>query len=91
MRDLHPSDCQPIMKSHLTFYGNPTKEETETFQHSEFRVPVKDLRNTNLGYGFDFQRRNSRTFPIENPEHDSGHTLVCAEYSYPKGSPNTSS
>jgi hypothetical protein len=31
----------------------------------------------------------SRTFPIESFDDDSGPTLVCAEYGYPKGSPNT--
>jgi hypothetical protein len=35
--------------------------------------------------------RNSRMFPIESLVHDSGRTLVCAEYGYPKGSPNTNS
>jgi hypothetical protein len=35
--------------------------------------------------------RNSRTFPIEILAHDSGRTLVRAEYGYPKGSPNTNS
>jgi hypothetical protein len=39
-----------------------------------------DLRNTTLGYGFHFQQRNSRTFPIERIAHDSRRTLVCAEY-----------
>jgi hypothetical protein len=29
--------------------------------------------------------------PIECLAHDSGRTLVCAEYGYPKGSPNTNS
>jgi hypothetical protein len=28
------------------------------------------------------------TFPAEDLEHDSGRTLVRAEYGYPKGSPN---
>jgi hypothetical protein len=50
-----------------------------------------DLRNTTLGYGFHFLHRNSRTFPIESLAHDSGRTLVCAEYVYPKGSPDTNS
>jgi hypothetical protein len=30
-------------------------------------------------------------FPIESLAHDSGRTLVRAEYGYPKGSPNTNS
>jgi hypothetical protein len=30
-----------------------------------------DLRNTTLGYGFHFQHRNSRTFPIESLAHDN--------------------
>jgi hypothetical protein len=47
-----------------------------------------DLRNTTLGYGFHLQHRNSR---IESLAHDSGRTLVCAEYDYLKGSPNTNS
>jgi hypothetical protein len=50
-----------------------------------------DVRNTTLGYGFHFQHRNSGTFPIESFAHDSGCTLVCTEYSYLKGSPNTNS
>jgi hypothetical protein len=33
----------------------------------------------------------SRTFPIEILAHDSGRTLVRAEYGYPKGSPDTNS
>jgi hypothetical protein len=47
--------------------------------------------NATLGYGFHFQHRNSRTFPIESLAHDSGRTSVRAEYGYPKGSPNTNS
>jgi hypothetical protein len=43
--------------------------------------------NTTLGYGFHFQQRNPRMLPIESLAHDSGHTLVCAKYGYPKGSP----
>jgi hypothetical protein len=50
-----------------------------------------DLQNTTLGYGFHLQHRNSRMFPIESLAHDSGRTLVCAKYGYPKRSPNTSS
>jgi hypothetical protein len=37
------------------------------------------------------KHRNSRTFQIESLAHDSGRTMVCAEYGYPKGSPNTNS
>jgi hypothetical protein len=47
------------------------------------------LRNTTLGYGFHFQHRNPRTFPIESLAHESGRALVRAEYGYPKGSSNT--
>jgi hypothetical protein len=50
-----------------------------------------DLRNTTVGHGFHFQHTNSRTFPIESLAHDSGRTLVLAEYGYPKESPNTNS
>jgi hypothetical protein len=50
-----------------------------------------DLRNTTLGYGFHFQHGNSRTIPIESLAHDSGRTLVCAKYGYPKGSSDTNS
>jgi hypothetical protein len=50
-----------------------------------------DLRNATLGYGFHFQHINSRTFPIERFEHDSGRTLVYTKYGYPKRSPNTTS
>jgi hypothetical protein len=48
-----------------------------------------DLQNTTLGYGFHFQHTDSRRIPIEGLAHDSGRTLVCVEYGYPKGSPNT--
>jgi hypothetical protein len=41
-------------------------------------------------YDFHFQHRNSRMFPVKNLEHDSGCTLVCANYCYPKGSPSPS-
>jgi hypothetical protein len=37
------------------------------------------------------QHRDSRLFSIESLVHDSGHTLVCAKYGYPKGSPNANS
>jgi hypothetical protein len=50
-----------------------------------------DLRNATLGYGFHFQQINFRTLPIESSAHDSERTLVCTEYGYPKGSPNTNS
>jgi hypothetical protein len=50
-----------------------------------------DLQNSTLGYGFHFQHRNSRTFPIENLSHYSERTLIYSEYGYPKGSPNTNS
>jgi hypothetical protein len=35
-----------------------------------------------MEHGFHFQHKNSRTFPIESIAHDSGRTLVCAEYGY---------
>jgi hypothetical protein len=50
-----------------------------------------DLRNTTLGYGFQFQHRNFGTFPVKDRAHDNGRTSVRAEYGYPKGSPNTNS
>jgi hypothetical protein len=49
------------------------------------------LLDTTLGYGFHFQHRDLRTLRIESLAYDSGRTLVCAEYGYPKGSPNTNS
>jgi hypothetical protein len=42
-----------------------------------------------LGYGFHFQHRNSRTLLIKSFANDSGRTLVCTEYGYPKESPIT--
>jgi hypothetical protein len=51
----------------------------------------RGLWNITLGYGFHFQHRNSRAFQIETFAHDSGRNSVCAEYGYPKGSPNTNS
>jgi hypothetical protein len=34
---------------------------------------------------YSFQRRNLRILLVESFEHDSGRTLVHAEYGYPKG------
>jgi hypothetical protein len=51
----------------------------------------QDLRNTTLEYGFHFQHRNSRTFPIESITHDSGRTSVMCRIRLSKGSPNTNS
>jgi hypothetical protein len=42
-------------------------------------------------YNSLMQHRNSRTLAIESLAHDSGRTLVYAEYVYPKGSPDTNS
>jgi hypothetical protein len=47
--------------------------------------------NTTLGYCFHIQHRNFETFPVEDLGHDSGRTLVRAEYGYPKGFPGTNS
>jgi hypothetical protein len=68
-----------------TFYKQQT---SHIYNNSETYLV---LRNTTLGYGFHFQHRNSRMVPIESLVHDSGTALVCAEYGYPKGSPNTNS
>jgi hypothetical protein len=53
-----------------------TQSNTQTNLH---------LRNTTLRYGFHFQHRNSGTFPVKDFAHDSGRTLVHAEYGYRKG------
>jgi hypothetical protein len=68
--------------------ANREEDKFAPFNNTETNLA---LRNTTLGYGFHFQDNNSRTFPIESLAHDSGRTLVCAEYGYPKGSPNTNS
>jgi hypothetical protein len=49
------------------------------------------LRSTTLGYCFHIQHINFGMFPVEDLAHDSGRTLVRAEYGYPKKSPNTNS
>jgi hypothetical protein len=51
--------------------------------------PNLDLQNATQWYSFHFERRHSRTFPIESLDNDSGHTLVRVEYGYPKGSPDS--
>jgi hypothetical protein len=50
-----------------------------------------DLWNTTLRYSFHFQYINLRKFPVDSFAHDTGRTLVRAEYGYPKGSPNIDS
>jgi hypothetical protein len=55
--------------------------------HKTILKPIWTHGIKTLGYGFHFQHRNSRTFPIESLAHDSGRSLVCAEYGYQKGSP----
>jgi hypothetical protein len=52
-----------------------------------YKAKIPDLQNTTLGYGFHFQHRISRTFPIESLVHDRGRTLLCAEYGYLEGFP----
>jgi hypothetical protein len=69
---------------HVRFHGN-------TLGYFSTRVRKYSYIYRTLGYGFHFQHRNPRTFPIESLAHDSGRTSVRAECGYPKGSPNTDS
>jgi hypothetical protein len=72
-----------------------TSATVELFLHapmsSSHSVDLSKYRDKFTLHGFHFHHRNSITFPIESLAHDSGRTLVCAEYGYPKGSPNTNS
>jgi hypothetical protein len=52
--------------------------------------PIWTYRIQHLGMA-STSNRNSGTYPVEDLAHDSGRTLVCAIYGYPKGSPNTNS
>jgi UV DNA damage repair endonuclease len=65
----------------IRLYG--AKEHLSVYRPHNTQTNL-DLRNTTLGYGFHFQRRNSRTFPIESLAHDSGCTLACVEYGIQK-------
>jgi hypothetical protein len=67
------------------------KQQTYLIQSNTRTQANLDLPNTALGYGFHIQRRHFITFPVEDLVKDSGCTLVCAEYGYPKRSPNTNS
>jgi hypothetical protein len=57
--------------------------QTTNFSYTKQYSTNLDLRNTTLGYGFRIQHRNFGTFPVEDLAHDSGRTLVRAEYGYP--------
>jgi hypothetical protein len=57
--------------------------------HKQQTSHIQSSSQTNLGYGFHFQQRNPIPLLIESFAHDSGCTLVCAKYGYPKGSLNT--
>jgi hypothetical protein len=49
------------------------------------------LTEYNSGDSSHFHHRSPRTLTMESSAYDCGRTLVCAKYSYPKGSPNTNS
>jgi hypothetical protein len=65
------------------------KQQISLIQRNTLTNP--DLRNATLGYGFHFQHRNFGTFVIESLAHDSGRTMVRAEFGYTKGSPKKKS
>jgi hypothetical protein len=73
------------------FDASQNSPQATNFSYIKQYSNQSGLKNTAVGNGFHFQHRNSRMFPIESLAHDSGHTLVCAEYGYPKKSPNTNS
>jgi hypothetical protein len=74
-------------------YSNESQNSVQAtnFSYMKQYSNQSGLTEYNSGYGFHFRCRNSRMFPIESLAHDSGCTLVCAEYCYLKGSPNTNS
>jgi hypothetical protein len=49
------------------------------------------LMEYNSGVRLPLPTKEPRTLQIESFAHGSGHTLICAEYGYPKGSQNTNS
>jgi hypothetical protein len=64
-----------------------TRTQVQTLHNIRQYSNQSGLTESTLGCGFHFQHRNSGTFPIESFAHDSGRTLVCAEYCYLKGYP----
>jgi hypothetical protein len=49
------------------------------------------LQNTTVGNHIHVQHRNTRMLPVEGSVHDTGRTMVCAEYGNTEGSPNPKS
>jgi hypothetical protein len=58
-------------------HGHTSKHSTNN------KLLLQSNTRTNLGYGFNIQHRHFGMFPVEDLGHDSGRTLVRAEYSYP--------
>jgi hypothetical protein len=86
-------ECCPVP---FDFYRKCTRirlvgHEAHNFFITLYILTNMGLQNTTLEYGFHFQHRNLRTLPTESFAHDSGRTLVRAEYGYLKGSPITNS
>jgi hypothetical protein len=82
-RKLVPNEQTRFVQVHSHVYRASflflTIQQTASLgvRHENYRRHCNlGLRNTALGYGFHFQHRNSRTFPIESLAHDSGRTLV---------------
>jgi hypothetical protein len=92
LRHISETKCQIISREHmlifLSFISFILLKRSRLIPL--IRTSVRNFIRY-LGYGFHFQHRNSTTFPIESLAYDSGSTSVCAEFGYPKGSPNTNS
>jgi hypothetical protein len=61
------------------------------FIYKTILEPIWTYRIQLWGMASTTKQINSGTFPVEHLAHDSEYTLVHAEYTYPKGSPNTNS
>jgi hypothetical protein len=78
-----------LTKMHWLLWHKSKLPQATNFSYIKQYSTNLDLRNTTLWYGFHFQHRHSRAFPIKSLAHDNGLTLVYAEYGFQKGSPNT--
>jgi hypothetical protein len=80
--------CPVESLEHVPWFPNLRQVRCRYFQHIlELILPGSKVL---VMYGLTYIT-NSRTFLFESLAHDNGRTLVCAEYGYPKGSPNTNS
>jgi hypothetical protein len=82
-----------VLNVHCCWHGNKCSLKRNMMRSAlDLNIVLRNSTDIlHMKLVFQFSCLFIRTFPIESLAHDSGRTLVRAEYGYPKGSPNTNS